>query len=95
MYKRKICCLIAGLLFVHFSLAVGGGRPGTPQQNLGKRPMSSQPTTDKTDQVWEGATLRSDVNTQDEQESVRKRQFRQQLNMQFSSKRPYIAPDSE
>lgn len=62
-------------------------------QNLAKRPAISQPASEQPQQPWVGASLKT---SQQPAQVVadQKQQFRQQLNLQYASKRPYFVSDA-
>lgn len=83
------------LSLVSFCLTTGAtafADPATPLHQMAKRPYAAV-KHDKPDQPWEGASLttaeRPEAAAAAEQ---RKRAFRQQLNVQYMSKRPYTDP---
>lgn len=54
------------------------------QQNFGKRPLTVDATAEKSDQAWEGTSLK----VTDPAQTVAQTQ-RQQINLRFASKRAY------
>ena len=86
---------VAGL-FVAGS--VWAGKDVTNNQ-FSKRPAASATvnTTQEAEQPWQGATLQTPLNPAAQPgQMTRKQQMRQQLNLQYTSKRPYMdsqAPD--
>ena len=67
------------------SLAFAGSAmadQGVVTQNIAKRPVLEQSTANA-DQAWEGASLKKDVHLQE---------LRARTNLQFVSKRAYLAP---
>lgn len=54
------------------------------QQNFGKRPLTVDATAEKSDQAWEGTSMK----VTDPAQTVAQGQ-RQQINLRFASKRAY------
>lgn len=62
-------------------------------QNLAKRPAISQAASEQPEQAWVGASLKTSQQPEMMAEN-RKQQFRQLLNLQYASKRPYFVSDA-
>lgn len=77
---------LAALVFAGSALA----DQATGNQNIAKRPVIGQPET--ANQAWEGTSLQTDKQPAVQQVAEQKQQFRKQLNLQYSSKRAYVAP---
>lgn len=66
--------------------------PATPLQHMAKRPYAQTPHASP-DQAWEGASLQTAERPEAAAAALQRKQaFRQQLNLQYMSKRPYTDP---
>ena len=96
MTKTGLCVwTLAGLLVAG---SVWAGKELTNGQ-FSQRPVASATvsTPQEAEQPWQGATLQTPLNPAAQPgQMTRKQQMRQQLNLQYTSKRPYVdarAPD--
>ena len=96
MKIRTNMMALAMLVWAVTELAHAGAADVNAQQNLGKRPYAAKVDAHTDTQHWQGATLQTDVNPDiQQQKQLRKQHLRQQLNLQFMSKRPYNRPDAD
>ena len=98
----KQLVLALALISVGSVTAYAGGVNNLNLQQAAKRPYAAhvqssegQSQSAHADQAWEGATLQTDVKPDVQGLKTRKQQFREQLNLQYSSKRPYFQPEQE
>lgn len=95
MKKSSLFLIVSAWMLAQSGVALSAEGVNTDRmQQLGKRPYAAK-VANKPDQAWEGATLRTEVRPGEDGAVTRKQQFRQQLNLQYSSKRPYMSPDAE
>lgn len=91
MKTMKLYCVLS-VVAVAFTGSAWADQ-ATTNQNVAKRAVA-EPAHEQANQAWEGASLQTDMQPAAQQVAEQKQQFRKQLNLQYASKRAYVAPDA-